>query len=411
MDSVIGADGGWDKRDGHMRSDISEASLGRPHLKVGQLPSRRAHAIVEHMQNPASKSRLLSRAFSSFLLLALCVPSYFLQGQGPVAPAPSAAVVEMPRDPNELMSLAAQLNGLSGDDIKPWHLKASYAVTDGQGATTEQGLFEEFWAGPHKIRTIYTVGADSQTAYVTDNGAFEVGSLAQPSGLMSDAAREYVAPLPAQDYLQRVQFEMHSQKAGESKLSCVQEKSDPSFHRIGPATSMFCFSLDKPILRIDAYASGGRQAVRNAIVIFQGRYVPKDIRILMQDKTSLTTHLESLEEIATIADSDFTPPADAKPVERKVAISTGVAQRLLLKEVPPHYPVQALSAHVSGTVTIRVRIGKDGHVYDPKIVSGPLMLQQAALDAVKDWVYRPYMLNGEAVEVDTILNINFNLGR
>jgi protein TonB len=57
-----------------------------------------------------------------------------------------------------------------------------------------------------------------------------------------------------------------------------------------------------------------------------------------------------------------------------------------------------------------VRIGTDGHIHDPEVLSGPSELRQAAFDAIKDWVYRPYLLNGEAVDVDTQINIVFKLG-
>ena len=167
----------------------------------------------------------------------------------------------------------------------------------------------------------------------------------------------------------------------------------------------------QPILRIDVSAFGKRQAVRNAMVLFQGKYIPKDLRITEQGNGSLTAHLESLEKLPSIEEADFTPPADAKLLSKKIAISSGVAQGLLLKNEPPHYPPDAKAAKVSGTVVIRIRIGRDGHVNDPEVVSGPPLLQQAALDAVKDWVYRPYSLNGEVVEVDTQVNLVFNLAR
>ena len=56
-------------------------------------------------------------------------------------------------------------------------------------------------------------------------------------------------------------------------------------------------------------------------------------------------------------------------------------------------------------------IGKDGTIRDLNVVSGPDMLQQAAIDAVQSWRYRPYMLNGEPVEVRTKINVIFTLGR
>jgi TonB family protein len=368
-------------------------------------------AIVSCMRNLSWKTKRQTAIFSSFALLVTGVTGLCLQGQASASSTPSADTVEMPRDPDALMLLAAKFNGLTGEDNEPWHLKASYTVYDDQGAAKEQGAFEEFWAGPQKSRTTYTVGAESVTIYSTATGNFRTGSLAQPNGQMLEVVRQFVDPLPAQTYLQHATFEMHTQRAGASNLNCVQEKPASGIQRIGPGPEMFCFNLDKPVLRIDVTAFGARQAVRNSVVLFQGTYVPQDIRITIQDKTTLTAHLESLESIASVEDADFVPPADAKPLPKKIAISPGVANTLVIKSVPPHYPPDAKAAGISGTVVIQIRIGTDGHVYDAKVVSGQPPLRQAALDAVEEWVYRPYRLNGEAVEVDTIVNVVFNLAR
>jgi periplasmic protein TonB len=126
-------------------------------------------------------------------------------------------------------------------------------------------------------------------------------------------------------------------------------------------------------------------------------------------KDVISAHLESIQLLKTIDEADFTPPPDAYPVPRRIAISAGVAQGQLLKNTPPTYPVDALAARVSGTVVVRALIDKDGHVTDPQVVSGPPILRQAAIDAVRHWLYKPYLLNGEKVEVDTTINIVFNL--
>ena len=99
---------------------------------------------------------------------------------------------------------------------------------------------------------------------------------------------------------------------------------------------------------------------------------------------------------------------DAAP-RKKVAISSGVAQGLLIKRVQPVYPQEAKDAKVSGTVVLHVTIDTSGKVEDANVISGPSMLQQASLDAVQQWEYRPYLLNGEAVEVDTTVNVIFSL--
>jgi TonB family protein len=103
----------------------------------------------------------------------------------------------------------------------------------------------------------------------------------------------------------------------------------------------------------------------------------------------------------------------AKPIVRPlkpVAISSGVATGMLIKKTPPIYPEIAKTARVAGTVELAATISKTGTIKDLHVVSGPAMLRQAAVDAVRTWRYKPYELNNEPVEVETSINVVFNLG-
>ena len=95
---------------------------------------------------------------------------------------------------------------------------------------------------------------------------------------------------------------------------------------------------------------------------------------------------------------------------RKMSISAGVAGGLLVQRTTPVYPQIAKEARVSGTVVIQATISKGGLIENLRAVSGPTMLRQAALDAVRTWRYRPYLLDGEPVEVETTVNVTFTLG-
>jgi periplasmic protein TonB len=94
-----------------------------------------------------------------------------------------------------------------------------------------------------------------------------------------------------------------------------------------------------------------------------------------------------------------------------VRISSGVAASIALRKDLPVYPAIAKAAGVEGTVTLAATISKSGSVENLRVVSGSAMLQQAALDAVKNWRYRPYLLNGDPVEVETTVNVVFHLQR
>jgi TonB family protein len=324
----------------------------------------------------------------------------------PAMPAP----VEMPHEPGALVVLGARMNGITGEGIKPWHLKANYTVSDAKGAVEVQGIFEEFWAAKNKARITYTVGSEAMTVYVTEQGNFRSGTLKTPNGLAFEAEREFTDPMPAIAYLERQHYEKREQKVGNTKLICIDEKAAEGFQRVGLAPIIHCFSSELPILRIELSNFGNREAVRNGIVLFQQKYVPKDVRITEQDKTEVTAHLDSLVTLPNSEEALFTPPTDAQLLPKKIKVSSGVVQGLLLKNNPPHYPENAKTLRISGTVSIQIRIGTDGSVQDPVVVSGPTQLQQAALEAVKEWVYLPCQLNGEAVEVDTMVNIAFKFG-
>jgi periplasmic protein TonB len=103
------------------------------------------------------------------------------------------------------------------------------------------------------------------------------------------------------------------------------------------------------------------------------------------------------------------PKVQAAP-PKKITISGGVAVGMLLQKTTPIYPPIAKAARVSGTVILQATISKSGTIENLRVISGPAMLQQAALDAVRTWRYRPYLLNGEPVEVDTTINVIFSLG-
>jgi protein TonB len=105
-----------------------------------------------------------------------------------------------------------------------------------------------------------------------------------------------------------------------------------------------------------------------------------------------------------------TPTAVPKvATPQRVRVSQGVSQGLLIHQVKPTYPPLARQARIQGVVVLQAVIGKDGNIQNLKVVSGHPMLAPSALEAVKQWKYKPYFLNGEPVEVDTTINVNFTL--
>jgi periplasmic protein TonB len=108
--------------------------------------------------------------------------------------------------------------------------------------------------------------------------------------------------------------------------------------------------------------------------------------------------------------------SNSKPVVREeprgpLPISQGVAEGMLIQRVIPRYPPIAVESRTQGTVLLQAVISKTGTIENLRVVSGNPMLQQAAMDAVSQWRYRPYLLDGQPVEAETTINVVFSLNR
>jgi periplasmic protein TonB len=97
------------------------------------------------------------------------------------------------------------------------------------------------------------------------------------------------------------------------------------------------------------------------------------------------------------------------PVPVSIHLSSKLVEGNLIYKSVPLYPVIAKASHTEGTVVLQAMISKGGTIEGLHVISGSPMLQQAAIDAVKTWRYRPYMLNGQALEVETTVNVIFKL--
>jgi len=100
-------------------------------------------------------------------------------------------------------------------------------------------------------------------------------------------------------------------------------------------------------------------------------------------------------------------PALPKAPLTAIRVSQGVSQGLLIKRVNPVYPHAALAIHAQGAVQIEATVNKEGKVVNPKVLSGDAVLAQAALEAVRQWRYKPYYLDGEPVEIKTQITVKF----
>jgi TonB family protein len=102
-------------------------------------------------------------------------------------------------------------------------------------------------------------------------------------------------------------------------------------------------------------------------------------------------------------------PADQKTEHASARVSAGVMAGNILYQKTPVYPAEAKTNHISGAVVLKAVISKEGIVERLEVVSGPEELRASALDAVKEWRYKPYLLNGQPTDVETTITVNYHL--
>jgi hypothetical protein len=188
------------------------------------------------------------------------------------------AAATLPTDPKALMLLAAKTNGLTGPDIQPWHLKATYKLLDEKGNITDHGTYEEFWASPTKFKRIYAGSAFVRIEYGTDHGMVHFGAQKWPSVYLSEMRRAYVDPLPNEEQIQNSNLATRKLEVNSQRLLCISVQSNSAAQAIGPkAIATDCFQNDTPLLRKSTNSFLTVLFTHGAK--FQDRYLPNELQI------------------------------------------------------------------------------------------------------------------------------------
>jgi TonB family protein len=137
------------------------------------------------------------------------------------------------------------------------------------------------------------------------------------------------------------------------------------------------------------------------------------VNFTLADASPASTVGDAIPVVAPSGASDSaTAPAGVPakiPFPQRVRVSQGVEQGLLVSKVQPQYPSDARSQGIQGVILLRVTIDKEGNVANIQVVAGPESLVPPAIEAVKQWKYRPYLIQGTPVEVETQITVNFTL--
>ena len=346
--------------------------------------------------------------FCFVALAMICRPAFAQDATPAAAPAKEAPAVTMPKDAKALMLLAAKTNGLTGSDVQPWHLKASFTLFDDTGAVTDDGTFEEFWVSTHQFKVVYKSKVLSLTDYGTGSGVLRAGAQNPECDLLDKALREFYAPVNlAEMTIKNSKFDLQEPEMSGTKLLCLTLKTPHGEPAQGLVGITYCLDTDLPIVRTAVQPDDLRQFIHEKTIKFQGRYIAGDLDVVNGRNVVLKAHLDQLEPLKSIHAEDFTPPQDATIMPNVYILPSSDGRQQLAKHPNPQYPPIARASHVYGTVVLQAHIGIDGRVSSLYVVSGPAILQQAALDAVWNWTYKPYDSDGKKSDVITIVEVSF----
>lgn len=333
------------------------------------------------------------------------------------AQAPSQPDAFQPHNPRDYFDLSAPMYNLNDAAQKPWHLKASYTIYDESSNPKTQGTYEHWWASPQLYRNSWERPGATHDAWRTVDGKHHYRGQGTLDYFEYALQSALLTPLPDDRDLDPSKFRLDQQTVtlGGIKLPCVMVI--PLIPQHGHVQQVplglfptYCFSDKAPILRVE-FSWSSLAVEFNKIVKVQGRYIPREIAIFEGKGKIMTASVDSIDGIAA-TDPALVPPEDVHATSTdRVQLSSGVATGMILKKEVPVYPPDARDAHVSGKVVLRGTIGRDGSVHDLHIVETPWpSLAASALWSVSRWRYKPFLLEGEPVEVETEINVIYSLG-
>lgn len=347
------------------------------------------------------------------LAAAACFIVGFASGfnpQGATAPErhPSSGAAASAKDPGphpaipdsaaEMIRLATTVNGLDKADMPPWHVEMSYDEYDDDGDNVRSGRIEEFYSGPKKYKRIYSGDTLNQTDFATETGLHRVGDQRWPLPTEVQVWDETLRPLHgARLDESNTKLDKTDWQIGTAKLPCVIiRRTDLIVSDNG--LPKFCFDPGTLMLRYTR-GRGWDETTYNNIVFFQGRYVARDVAVSHAGKLFLKIHIDELQNLPSVEESTFTPPANSTRIGERITLSPVI----LLSEYLISSRALSRPRNETGKSTVNFVVGKDGRVIQADAVDGPKELRKAALDAIRGYRFRPFLVLDQPVEVESTM--------
>lgn len=325
-------------------------------------------------------------------------------------PAPSNS--ELPKDPRAMLS--AVLPSYDFKSMKPWHLKGTYQLYDESGRPTKQGTYEYWHESPAVYRSSWTRADATRTEWHTADGKSVYKATGDRLFYFEHNLEKFLfspVPDPAKLDLAAVDLKKDQFAVGKLKLPCAEiaarTRSDHTTPELPGVSGRFCFDTSLPMLRVvELFHSAYVEF--NKLGKIQDRVLAREITVTDRRHYLLTFKLDATQALPNDT-TELVPPSDSLPYSSESGSSSGIGGHLI-KKVPPSYPPGAKEERISGAVMLDTLVDKDGHVKEMRVLdtASPL-LTAASKDAVAQWQYDPFIVNGQPQEVNTIINVTYSL--
>jgi len=322
-------------------------------------------------------------------------------------PAQSQATAAAGNDLNAkahaIFDKGAQLNGLTAKDMQPYHLKATYELYEGD-PTPEAGTLEVWSTGPDTWKRTYTGKKYSGTEWsVTGTDRYQ--EKGNPKVNFDHAKLDLRVGVPTVNPLLLASgFKPEYEFSGgllstPVQMTCIMvaPAQNP-----GNAIPTYCFDAESHLRLVNAPETAFQL---DDYQMFQNRAVAKDLKVSSNKHLASTIKVVLLEPLSPADAAMVKPPSNA--VSQPYSRVPGDPKLVVVKQSGAMYPMKAAEQRALGTVYVNAIILKTGKVKIKGAV-GNWLLTQAASDAIADWKFQPYQVNGQPVDVEATIPYTFD---
>ena len=308
---------------------------------------------------------------------------------------------------NDRLQRAAALTSLDDSGLEPWHLKMQVQLYDLRGKPKEKGTVEEWWSGPKSYRIVYLLPSYTDTELTTEDGNFSSHVGGAVPYYVRLLRAQVVHPIRPTKQRSGSKIELSEKKSGAVELELLSVypalAKDPStgYHQT------YCFEKGKDILLFSSDFPT-EAAQRTKLGRFQGQSVALGVRVEAAGRIIAEGQVDELKgqslpypetkDLAGLVKGAALPPPDGLVEPGKN-----------IKKVQPVYPSTAKQNYIQGSVVFSALITESGKIESLEVISSPdESLTESASEAVKQWTYSPYLVDGTAVKVETLITVNFS---